>query len=183
LLAVLHARDEADARQAFETLFIAHTPHLYAVAVAVLRSPERARDVVQDVMLRVWRRRHTFVPLGPIRTYLASAAYNAARDAIKSELRLRTREAIAVTESYGDAPYTVIGDSDDVAARINAAVVALPGKTGIVFRLWWSGLSYAETAQTAGISIKGVERARARALQQLAVMLADLAPPSRDTNR
>jgi RNA polymerase sigma factor (sigma-70 family) len=176
LVRALQSADEMEARRAFETIFTQYTATLYAITAAVLRSSDPARDVVQDVMLRLWDRRSAFAPRGPIRGYLSSAAYNAARDAVKAHVRLRAREESHAADARVHSPYAVIGDVDDDASRVNAAVLALPGRTGELFRLWWNGLSYADVATTAGITVKGVERARARALEQLAVSLADLAP-------
>jgi RNA polymerase sigma factor (sigma-70 family) len=135
-------------------------------------------------MLRLWRRRATFAPHGSVRGYLSAATYNAARDAIKADARLRGREAMAATQHGLVSPYAMpdaaVSDVADISVRVNQAVLSLPGRTGEVFRLWWSGLSYAEVAEAAGISVKGVERARARALAQLAHALADL-EPNRDS--
>jgi RNA polymerase sigma-70 factor (ECF subfamily) len=180
LLARLQAGDES----AFAELFVAHTENMYRVATALLDSHDRAADTVQAVMYRLWVQRETLEIRGSIGAYLRSATINTARNAIRDAKRAQTRAELAATSLGTIVEPSDEGDDELVERRIAVledAITKLPNRTREIFLLWWAGeLSYAEIAGAVGISVKGVERARARALETLraALIAAGLGPTS-----
>jgi len=169
LLRQLRGGDES----AFSTLFRIHTPTMYRVATFLLGSSDAASDVVQGVMQRVWRQRETLAIRGSIGGYLRAATLNAARNALRSESRSRMWVQRAATTLVSETRHPDEDSDDDALANaIARAITALPDRTREIFLLWWGGeLSYAEIAETMGITVKGVERARARALDHLRAAL------------
>jgi RNA polymerase sigma-70 factor (ECF subfamily) len=60
---------EAVARQdqsAMATLFDRYSRLVYSIALRVLREPDLAEDVMQEVLLQVWRQPGGFVPNGAV---------------------------------------------------------------------------------------------------------------------
>ncbi|NNC24102.1 sigma-70 family RNA polymerase sigma factor [Salinisphaera sp. USBA-960] len=49
-------------RIAFEKLYAATSSQLYASVLRILRSPERAQDVLQDAYVRIWQKAGTYAP-------------------------------------------------------------------------------------------------------------------------
>jgi RNA polymerase sigma-70 factor (ECF subfamily) len=177
LLARLRAGDES----AFDEIFRVHTPAMHRAAVALLGASDPAADVVQDVMARLWLQRERLAIRGAFGAYLRVATVNAARNVMRGTTRGRAwteRAAVSL------APVTRQGSEENDAfdetlldrriAVLEHAMARLPDRTREIFVLWWNGeLSYREIAQATGISVKGVERARARALDALRRALID----------
>lgn len=180
LLARLRVGDES----AFTELFAAHTADMYRVAAALLGSYDAAADVVQSVMYQLWLQRDRLTVRGAIGAYLRVATVNAARNVLRGDGRRHAwaeRAAVTLTETAGPVGEEQDDLQDRRIAVLERAIAELPERTREIFLLWWSGeLSYHEIAQAMGISVKGVERARARALDALrhTLIAAGLGPPS-----
>lgn len=184
LLVRLCAGDES----AFDEIFRAHTPAMHRVAAALLGASDPAADVVQGVMYRLWLQREQLVIRGALGAYLRVATVNAARNVVRGTSRGRAwaeRAAMSLapvarqTSAEDDAVDETL--TDRRIAVLEHAIARLPDRTREIFVLWWNGeLSYREIAQATGISVKGVERARARALDALrrALIDAGLGPDS-----
>jgi RNA polymerase sigma-70 factor (ECF subfamily) len=162
--------------EALATLFRRHAPSLDRVALGVLRSRDLVHDAVQSVFVRVWERRTALVPPADVAAYLHRAVYNAARDLLRAERREFQRRDVGRLLAHDPArqvnsspaePDVPILDAE-LARQVQDAIAALPGRSGEIFRLWWSGtMTYAEIASATGMSVKGVEQARARAITRL----------------
>jgi RNA polymerase sigma-70 factor (ECF subfamily) len=182
LVVRISTSDEA----AFATLFDRYFHPLTIVAHAIVRSRDAAEDVVQAVLLRVWRRREALVVQGSVAQYLRSAVYNEAKNFLTHDARIRNRGTRAVAfNAISCAAGTPSPDASvaeqELATIVSNAINALPARAGDIFRLWlYSDLSYAEIAETLGISVKGVEQGRARAL---AILRKTLLPLLRDEDR
>src|SRR5699024_173923 len=78
---------------AFETLFFEYYYELCSVALKVTKSPEGARDVVQDVFLRLWKNRSRWQIQISLKAYLYQAVWNQALNHREKKARLqKTRE-------------------------------------------------------------------------------------------
>src|SRR3954452_14023378 len=81
---------------AFARVFCEHAATVHATALAVLRDPLRAEDVVQDVFLRLWRRPEAFDPArGDLAAFLRLMARSRAVDLWREgEVRDRARRRV-----------------------------------------------------------------------------------------
>jgi len=124
----------------------------------LVRSPEKAEDIVQEAFLRTYEHRDE---VSMPRAYLFTAARNLAIDA-------RRHEQMAQTESVGDpeelgvvsagTPETEVL-ADERAKLLRAAVEHLPPQCRAVFALKvFHACSYQEIAERLGISVKTVEK-------------------------
>jgi RNA polymerase sigma-70 factor (ECF subfamily) len=139
----------------------------------MLRSREAAEDVVQEVMLNLWRHRETLSVEDSLRAYLYRAVRNRALNSARND-RVR-REAIPhlVPESpeSPSSESALLEGELETAAR--AAIAELPPRCREIFELSRvKGLRYTEIAETLGISIKTVETQMGRALKSLRERLA-----------
>ena len=85
--AALIARSRGGDYQAFEELILEHQGYSYALAVRFLGNPEDAREVVQDVFLRIWTRLHLFDPARAFQVWLNRIIVNACLDRIRDRKR------------------------------------------------------------------------------------------------
>ncbi|MEJ7810835.1 MAG: RNA polymerase sigma-70 factor [Gemmatimonadaceae bacterium] len=161
-------------RSAFETLFRSHYPALVGFAEGLLRSHQVAEDVVQDVMLNVWRQRETLRVEDCARAYL----YRAVRNRAFNHLRHERVRRDAAPQLVRESPLAPSGDAllaeQELEAAVRAAVSELPERCREVFELSRvRGLRYTEIATTLGISVKTVETQMGRALKSLRESLAE----------
>ena len=164
----LLARIARGDRGAFESLFREHYAALVRFGEGLLRSRELAEDVVQEVLLNLWRQRETVRVDDSVRAYLFRAVRNRAFNQIRNE-RVR-REA--VPQLVLESREALAGDSalleTELEAAVRVAIAELPPRCREVFELSRvRGLRYSEIAEALGISIKTVETQMGRALKAL----------------
>jgi RNA polymerase sigma-70 factor (ECF subfamily) len=132
---------------------------------------------VQDAFAALWSARDTVTITTSLRAYLYAAVRNRA-------LNSRRHDAVAADWVRDEADDDVRAlhpspvQPDELLARaqtdeqVEAALRSLPERCRLVMRLrWQEELSYAEIAESIGISIKGVEKHLARGLQALRQLL------------
>ena len=169
LLERVRAGDEA----AYDTVFRAWYAPLVRVAGALLKDTDAAEEVVQDVMVELWRRRHVMDAGITLRAYLLRAVRNRSLNHLR-HLKVRRDTTVEVEAMY-DEP--VSSDQPVVARELGEAVrIALdelPPRCREVFDLSRvQGLKYSEIAETLGISQKTVEAQMGKALRILRERLA-----------
>ena len=163
--------------EAFDTIFRAWYAPLVRIAEGVVRDRALAEEVVQDVLLEVWRRREQLGNEESPRAYLIRAARNRALNHVR-HVRVQQKSAPYVSTRVEDAPE---GPSRIVEAELDAAVkdavARLPPRCREVFELSRvHGLSYAEIARSLEISVKTVEAQMGKALRTLRERLAPWLP-------
>ena len=173
LLEHLRQGDEA----AFDAIFRAWYPSLVRSAESVVRSRAVAEEVVQDVMLELWRRRESLAQESSAQAYLFRSTRNRALNHIRHE-RVEQKsepELMQRTEISASAPSHLV--EEEIEAALKVAVAELPERCREVFELSRThGLKYAEIATTLGISVKTVEAQMGKALRSLRVKLAPWLP-------
>lgn len=177
LLARLGGDDDRAAREAFDEVFRHWYVRLVRAADMVVHDQGVAEELVQDVMLELWRRRTRLDADGSVQAYLFRSTRNRALNHVR-HLRVvqRTADALATDEAQdASAPAALAGAELDEAIR--AAVAALPPRCRAVFELSrGQGLRYAEIAERLGVSVKAVEAQMGRALKSLRERLAPFLP-------
>lgn len=162
---------------AFETMFRAYYAPLVGLAERMLRRRETAEEIVQDVLLEVWRRRETLVIEESPRAYLYRATRNRALNAIRHE-QMVERSAHLVRDEAARPPSAAVGVATrEIDDAVREAVASLPDRCREVFELSrGAGLRNAEIASVMGISVKTVEAQMGKALRILRERLAAWLP-------
>lgn len=160
-------------RLAFDEIFRQSFATLVRLAASMLHDVPLAEDVVQEVMLELWRRRELLDPDGSPQAYLYQATRNRALNQLRSQ-RVRQRNALRmVPESTREAtaPSRVVAQEMDAAFQ--RAVLAMSPRCREVFELSRGrGLKYGEIAALLGVSVKAVEAHMGKALRILREHLA-----------
>ncbi|MBS7810077.1 RNA polymerase sigma factor [Roseococcus pinisoli] len=129
--------------------------------------PATAADLVQDIFLRLWERRSEAA--GNPAAYLNRSARNAAIDHLRAE-RVRAAHVTGLTpEQHGaqaaPSPQQLF-EARDRLDRVDEAIRRLPERTRDIFLLHRiHGRGYGEIAGVFGISVSGVEKHMAKALE------------------
>jgi RNA polymerase sigma-70 factor (ECF subfamily) len=80
----LMRRIAAEDMSAFETLYRLYHPRLSRFLAGMTRRPTLAEEVLDDTMLVVWRKAHTYHPSAKVSTWIFAIAY---RKACKAKMR------------------------------------------------------------------------------------------------
>lgn len=157
----------------FESTFRTYYASLCGFAFRYLRSAAEAEDIVQDTFAALWSARQDVRVQSSLRAYLFAAVRNRALNARK-HARVESdwsddESADDVRELHPHPPQPdELFDRAELEARLSAAMDALPERCALVMRLRWrEQMSYAEIAETMGISIKGVEKQLERGLRAI----------------
>lgn len=150
-----------------EMLFRSFYPALCKSLYRILKDISLAEDIVQEVFLKVWDKRHNIELNEASQAYLYRSCYNTALNFLKQQKPSGELGKLTDTLSNGeDAEKTL--SYLETETQILQAIEALPPQTKRVFSLSrFEELSYKEIASRLDISIKSVEKHMGIALQRL----------------
>ena len=134
----------------FRSLYDAYYAYLCGLAVSYIHDCEKAREIVNDVFVRVWERRTQLKhpPLPYLISGVRNACYNYLRDSKKaSEMTLVLMEKLPESLPYNE------DDVADLVLVISDVSSKLPVRCREVFSLHFGeGLDAEEIAKMLGIS-------------------------------
>ncbi|MEM6647231.1 MAG: sigma-70 family RNA polymerase sigma factor [Bacteroidota bacterium] len=158
LLGRIRQSDEA----AFDALFDRYHDPLRAFAVSIAGA-DLADEVVQDVFLAIWTKRHRLKVTASLRAYLYQATRNRALNARRGRKRwiLRFTDLDAAHDVTTPAPSTT---AEELSRALAHAIERLPKRQRMAFRLRREHeLSYDEIAAVMSLSRNTVENHIVRA--------------------
>jgi RNA polymerase sigma-70 factor, ECF subfamily len=171
-------------RAAFRQLVERHQRRAFAIAVALVRDENDAREVVQEAFLRVYRGLDAFHGGSSFFTWLYRIVTNLSIDLMRKPARREAEldegrkledevDLPLMARIDGADPADVVRRSE-IAERIQTALDALPPyHRGVILMREIEGMSYEEMAQAMGVS-KGTIMSRLfHARQKLQRALAD----------
>ena len=149
----------------FEQIYRSHAGFVYSTAYGILGNREDARDVLQNVFLKFFRRKPSLRPDANVKGYLYRAAVNRSLDVL--EARRRSPQQVDAE----DFPEALWVPEDpcfklEMHDRLYRAIGTLDRKTAEILTLRYvHDLSDAEIAKTLGMSrtVVAVRLFRARA--------------------
>jgi len=176
---MLEVRD--DSATAFEELMLRYQGRLVSVLGHLMSSRDQAEDLAQEVFLRVYRARKSYVPGAKFSTWLFTIANNVASNALRS--RSRRREVnLEVRESgpMGANPLEAMAQasSSQIPARqldkaetrdiVRLALEALNDRQRIAVLLSkFEEMSYADIALTMNLTPQAIKSLLSRARTNL----------------
>lgn len=141
------ARGQAEA---FADLYDLVSPTVVGVARRVVRDPDQADEVAQEVMLEVWRLAPTYdSSKGSCRTWISTIAHRRAVDRVRSEQAERDRRVRDAERDGAQDPDPVAGSVADEAERaeVTAALDSLTDLQRQTIELaYYGGYTYAQVA-------------------------------------
>jgi RNA polymerase sigma-70 factor, ECF subfamily len=144
---------------AFGVVYDQAAPSVLGIVRRVLRDPAQSEEVMQEVLLEVWRTAARFDPsAGSATAWIMTVAHRRAVDRVRSEQRAAERELRAATASiaYDDVTEAVETTLDQERVRR-----CLDGLTDLqresVTLAYYGGYSYREVAQLLGVAIGTVK--------------------------
>jgi len=165
-------RMRAGDQAAFEQVFRRWYAPLADYAAQILQNRDAAEDAVQDAFIAVWNRRDALPDATKLSAYLYRAVRNRALNQLRGQKGIASLDDEDSEEPSVEPAALSAIEHAELADAVAAAIDALAPRTREVFLLSREQeLTYAEIAETLGISVKTVETLMGRALRTLRATL------------
>ena len=156
--------------QAFELLFRKYYVKLCSFANKFLNEPEEARDIVQQVFIKLWECRDYIDPDDSIKAYLFKMTQNICINKLQRK-KVESKYAEIYRLIYLNQHEISPDESlltGELEKNINSALSRIPPRCKQVFELSRiEGLKYIEIADVLNISVKTVETQMSKAFRIL----------------
>ena len=152
-------------KKAYKVIFETYYKRLYAFSFKYVEDSYAAEEIVENVLLILWQKRHGMDKVKNLKSYLYTMVRNASLDYLKKEkkferLDLEKHDSTALMEQF------II--EEETYALLFQALGSLPQKCRKVFELsCLEGVKYKDIAEDMQISINTVKSQRARAIELL----------------
>jgi RNA polymerase sigma-70 factor, ECF subfamily len=164
---------------AFRALYDRYGNLVYSAALRVLRDPQVAEDMVQEIFLRIWRKPDSYVAQrGRFATWLTSVTRNRAVDEIRSRGRRFRHETASPEEQERELPApetndpALMAELADQRRLILAALAQIPAEQRQIIELaYFGGLTQQEIAERLSQPLGTVKTRIRLGMQKLRVAL------------
>ncbi|MGJ7031098.1 RNA polymerase sigma-70 factor [Niabella hirudinis] len=160
---------------AFTRLYSLFYQRLYHFSLSLVRVPDTAQEVVEDVFTKLWinRSRITVIVNPSVYLYVAVKNQSLNRLATKAqEWRVAgLDETIISVAAIGNDPFSRLVTAE-MLSRVNDAIERLPSRCKMVFKLVREdGLRYKEVAEILNISVNTIDVQMAIAVRRISESL------------
>lgn len=147
--------------EAFGELYDDIAPLVHGTSIKVLRDPDHAAEVTQEVLVEVWRAASRFDPVGgSVTAWVATIAHRRAVDRVRSVHSQRERDARAGIQDYSPPRDSVAEEAERNLERqqVMECMGALsPLQRTAVHSAYYDGLTYREVAERDGAALPTVK--------------------------
>ncbi len=116
---------EETAKEELESLVRAHSRLVFKIAYTALRNSYDAEDVVQEVFLRVIRRRQRLGDVEDVRAWLARVTWNIVKDRWRGARDAETFDEVPEPMSTAPSPQQAV-EHQQIAGVVAGMIAALP---------------------------------------------------------
>ncbi len=147
-------------QNSFRQLFHLYAKKLTQFAFAIVKSNDAAREIVDEVFIKIWRNKSSITTIQNLTIYLYTAIKNTSLNYLSARARENMVESFdffSVQLSDNNSPEKTLITSE-ILKKINTAIDELPPRCKMVFKLVREdGLSYKEVGAILKISPKTVD--------------------------
>ena len=170
--AALVRRVAAKDRRAFDVLYRAYYRRLTRFLEQLTRRPHLTEEALNDTMLVVWKKAHTFDGSARVSTWIFGIAYRKALKAVRRSSDPHEADAGGETRSGTEGPETEAIRSE-ARARVGRALATLSVEHRAVVELtYYHGYAYREIAGIVGCPVGTVKTRMFHARRQLKSLLS-----------
>ncbi len=168
---------------AFEELMLRYQNRVVAILEHLVGKRGEAEDLAQDVFLRVYRARDSYVPGAKFATWLFTIAHNVGANALRSRSRRHEVQAPSSAQSSGEQPANPLAelaaaasgqmptrqaDKAEMQSIVRLAIEQLSDRQRMAVLLnKFEDMSYAEIAEIMHLTPKSIKSLMARARENL----------------
>jgi RNA polymerase sigma factor (sigma-70 family) len=163
LTSALKARDD----QAFSYLYDHYSGSLYSIILQIVKSPEVAGDVLQEVFVNIWKKMESYDPLkGRLFTWMLNISRNASIDMLRSKNYQNSQKNREITDTvYGNDQVT---ETPIDSIGLNKFLGKLrPEQRVLIDLAYFKGYTHEEISQIEDIPLGTVKTRIRNALLQL----------------
>nr|WP_057781294.1 RNA polymerase sigma-70 factor [Formosa algae] len=156
-------------KDVYDTLYVS----LCIFAKSYVDNLDIAKDLVQDVFIKVWEEKIEFKNEIAVKSYLYTSVKNKSIDFLKSK-RYKSTDNMSVKDIDAlnkDSFYLKEVVIEEAASRIEEAINTLPNKCAQIIRLSIKDLTNTEIAQHLNISVNTVKAQKKIAYKRLRPLL------------
>lgn len=156
---------------AFTRLYSMVFKRLYGFSFSIVKVPDLANEVVEDVLLKIWVQREKIIGIQNLSVYLYVAVKNQSLNKLASKAnQWITRNFDELTPEvaaiYSDPLRVMV--TKEMLQQINAAIENLPPRCKMIFKLVREdGLRYKEVAEILNISVNTIDVQMATAIKRI----------------
>jgi len=167
LIIALKAKDD----QAFSYLYDHYSGSIFSIILQIVKSPEVASDVLQEVFINIWRKIESYDPVrGRLFTWMLNISRNASIDMLRSKSYLNNQKNQEITENvYGSNQVTQT--SIDGIGLSKFLGKLKPEQRILIEHAYLNGYTHEEIAQIEDIPLGTVKTRIRNALLQLRVYI------------
>lgn len=164
-------------RRAFQALYRAASPHLFALLLRMLRRRELAEEALQDCFVRIWQKAHTYAPdRGAPLAWLMSVARYRALDLLRRqrpEVSLENDEGVTlevaddINDSGPQAPLEASMTRQSLDALDRCLETLQQAQRQSVLLAYYEGYTHEELAEKLGKPLGTIKSWVRRGLQRL----------------
>ena len=154
---------------AFDSIYNMYHQKLYHFSLGLLKDPDIAREIVQEVFVTLWEKRSQVNVTFDFENYIFTIAHNAIRKSFrKKSMEDKVKDFLQKNspEPVEDADASLI--YNELLELASKTIEKLPPKRKVVYKLSrHEGLTIKEIASSLNISARTAENQLARALKYL----------------
>ncbi|MFC5524844.1 RNA polymerase sigma factor [Rhodanobacter ginsengisoli] len=169
---VLLDRVAAEDADAFESLYRAYQPRLKRFIGRMTRQPTLIEEVLDDTMMVVWRKAHTYNHAAKVSTWIFAVAYRQTLKALRHSddtVEFGDEQQAASSAAGPDAEL----QQDELHRHIGDALAGLSAEQRAVIELtYYLGYGYREIAEIMGCPVDTVKTRMFYARRKLKTLLA-----------
>lgn len=159
----------------FNRLFSETYTPLCLFANKYLENLETSKDIVQDVFIKIWEDKVTFINETTIKSYLYTSVRNRSLDYLRSKsyrktFPLNTKKMEELESETFFLREVVVVEASDI---IENAINTLPKKCASIIRLSAKGLTNANIAEKLGLTINTIKTQKKIAYKRLKPILKE----------
>ena len=155
--------------RAYQQLFDLYWDQVYGTGLRLTKTPEQAKDLAQDIFLKLWDNRTKLTGVKDFRSYLFVITRNLINDQIRTKVfHEANREFLTNYFAYSESSPQELLEQKELEEALNAAIRKLPSRLREVFNLRrLEGLSHVEIAKRLNITTISSKTYMVRALMAL----------------
>ncbi len=162
-------QDETKKYEAFSLLVQKYQQALYRIVRKMVIDHDDANDVVQDALVKIWRKLHTFNGKSELFTWMYRIAVN---EALRFLQRKKRRSLFSnfnyQHELVGKLTADPLISGNEVELKLQRALLLLPEKQRLVFNMkYFEELSYEEISAITGTSTGGLKASYHHAVKKI----------------
>ena len=161
---------ERESEKSFQTFYRMHFNNLYNVAYYYTRCSQMSEEIVSDVFLKIWLKRHQLDEIRNIQSYLYISVKNQSLNYIQKNRKYHH-------EDFTESNLAEIWDDNcperrllksELRGKVSDAIQSLPRRCQQIYKMVKvDGMKHKEVSDELGISIKTIEAQISIALKKL----------------